>query len=180
MSFYSTQRIELKCRTPRQSTGPLVEDAALSIDFGPAELQSVTSSTDFVTATIQVAFEVDPEFGIESSCFHGFTDLYGYTISRFANEIEQLRERMIGTAQLLDREGNVVLTLSISDRRFGEVALEGVLAPLKLWSREGPAGGVRGTFRGLTTEQTFLTPLIVGLRRFLEDSQIQVTETWPW
>jgi hypothetical protein len=118
--------------------------------------------------------------------FEGGRIFYGFDILGFTEGLTRLYDRLEGSARLHDWDGETVLCLTVINRARGRVAVGGELLPAVFWTDVvsedrfidpplyGWAFGIRVTFEGLVTDQSFLPPVIAGLRRFLAETGISV------
>src|SRR5262245_43252685 len=139
--------------------------AVLDIEFGQVE-------RDYVHACTRLR--------IEGQAFESWQRHYGFDILTFTDELARMHAATQGSARLNDWDGEVVLCLTVIDRPRGRVAIGGQLIPAVFWTEtasadgllaprlcDGTAGGIRIAFEGFVTDQSYLPPVIAGLRRFL-------------
>jgi len=145
--------------------------ASIDLEFGRIE-------EDHVSVYTRLRIR-DTEFGAGRN--H-----YGNDILRFAEELTELHHRTDGSARLFDWDGETVICLTVIQRARGRIAIGGQIVPAvfntEVMSADhfinppvyGWNAGIRISFDGLVTDQSYLPPVIVGLRRFLTDTGISV------
>lgn len=156
--------------------------AAIDIEFGEVE-----AGKDYVGAIVRLRLPKYPFVGVNDEGYHEFAFYYGREIHRFVEELESLRTTSQGSARLYDWDSVLVLCLTVTSPGSGKITVGGQLLPA-LFSSEshsegnfvsdqpfGSGGGVRVTFDGILTDQSYLISTIMQLRRFLMESEIPNT-----
>jgi hypothetical protein len=171
MSNGDAQRVVIGCEAEGYPAQGETRPAAVEIEFGQIEADHVHVCT---------------RLRIDGQSFEGWRMHYGFDILAFADDLARLHAQMEGSARLTDWDGEAVLCLTVTDRPRGRVAVGGQLIPAVFWTEAvsedcllaprlfGTAGGIRIVFEGLVTDQSYLPPVIAGLRRFLAETGISV------
>ncbi len=154
-------------------------------DRGPGQSSPVNIELEFGEA-VGDHVNVCTRLRIEHRTLEALHTHYGMDILNFADSLVGLRDRMEGTARLLDWDENVVLCLTVIDSGRGRVAIGGQLVPAIFWTKVASQdnllnprllddqGGIRIAFEGLVADQSYLSPMIAGLRLFLAESRISI------
>ena len=102
-----------------------------------------------------------------------------------------MHSELKGSCTLCDWDGETVLGLAMLDPVRGLIGVGGQLnqyvfcdeaAPkegLVFPEMFGKSAGIVVSFDGLVTDQSYLSPLIAGLRRFINESGIEHRPPWP-
>lgn len=164
-------RVIIGCETEGYSCHRQTCRAALELELGAIERDHVHACTRLL---------------IEDSAFTDGRIYYGIDILHFADSLVRLHNSLEGSARLHDWDGETVLCLTVLKRFMGRIAIGGQLIPAVFWTQAmsedrfldpplcGGNGGMRITFEGLVTDQSYLPPAIAQLRRFLAETKISV------
>lgn len=151
--------------------GPCRPDhrATLEIELGKVE-------RDYVHGCVRLS--VDEHTYEDRRCY------YGIDILHFLERLTALYGTLAGSARLCDWDGETVLCFTVVHRPSGEIAIGGRMIPSAFWSASmseerfinslSGYGGLVIFFDGLLTDQSYLPPLLTGLRRFLDETAISV------
>jgi hypothetical protein len=171
MSDGVSHQIVIGCQADGYPEHGQQRPAALEVEFGQVEGDHVHVCT---------------RLRIEGQAFEGWQMHYGFDILAFADGLARIHTELQGSARLDDWDGETVLCLTVIDRGRGRVAIGGQLIPVVFWTEVASedrllaprlfatAGGIRIAFEGLVTDQSYLPPVIGGLRRFLCETGISV------
>jgi hypothetical protein len=171
MSSGDSYRVEIGCEAEGYPDAGQSRRAVVEVEFGRVEADHVRASTRLL---------------IDGLAFEDWRIHYGCDILAFVDELDRMHRLTQGTARLTDWDGKAVLCLTVIDRPRGRVAVGGQLIPAVFWTAAvsedgllvprlfGDAGGIRVAFEGLVTDQSYLPPVVAGLRRFLAETGIPV------
>lgn len=128
---------------------------------------------------------------VEDSKFETGRWFYWWNIQAFADGLEKMHSDLKGSCSLSDWDGETVLCMSLFDPVRGLIGIGGQLVQhvfsdnvvpkgdLVFPSLYGNWGGIVVSFEGLVTDQSYLPPVISGLRLFLSESGIEHRPPWP-
>ena len=127
----------------------------------------------------------------ESYTFETGRWFYWWNIRDFADGLTKMHSELKGTCTLGDWDGETVLCMSMLDSVRGRIGVGGQLTQYIFTDHAVPKGdlvfprllgdyaGIVVSFEGLVTDQSYLPPLIAGLRRFISESGIEHRPPWP-
>ncbi|MBI2808078.1 MAG: hypothetical protein HYX68_24095 [Planctomycetes bacterium] len=123
----------------------------------------------------------------DNRVFEGGSAHYGVDILNFIEALTRIHQQLSGSARLYDWDGLPVLCLTVTWPMKGLIAIGGQLVLWRFPNQESCEdrflpeshffandGGIQIAFDGIMTDQSFLPPVITGMRRFLLDSRISV------
>ena len=169
MSSRGHHEVVLGCEADGYPTHGQACAATVEIEFGRIERDRVSVGT---------------RLRIEDQAFEGWRTHYRFDILAFTDGLTTIHTRMQRSARLTDWDGESVLCLTVIDAVRGRIAIGGQLIPAVFWTEItsadgllhprlfGDGGGIRIAFEGLVTDQSYLPPVIAGLRRFLAETGI--------
>ena len=116
---------------------------------------------------------------------------YWWNIRDFADGLTRMHSELKRGCILADWDGETILRLSMLDSGHGRFGICGQLNQF-VFLDEAPGNdelifpevlgnhaGIVVSFSGLVADQSYLPPLIAGLRRFLDESGIEHRPPWP-
>jgi len=145
-----------------------------SLEGGPADLTFEFGHTDGSQVTTRIVVSLPGGYA-SLNCY-----LLGYDLSRFAEDLSRLYETLDGRAVLTSFDENVRIVAEVADRARGRIALGGKVRRLGCSADTAhefdPVFEV--AFAGLTTDQSYLPPVLTTLRRFLDSSGVILGSPW--
>lgn len=183
MTSFGTHRVILEGDAPVFNRHESLK-AFIEIDFDEVE-----EGKDYVGAAVRLKIPNYPFVGANEGGFEEGAYYYGNQIYRFVEELERLRIESTGSARLFDWDMEPVLCLTKINPASGTIVIGGQLVPALfegdahsadnfLVPRPFGRSGIRVTFEGIITDQSYLISTIVQLRRFLVETGIPNTGGW--
>jgi len=167
--MYESHRITIQAEAQGWPNNGQSAPATYEIKFGDITNDHVRCNLAFST----------PDHKIEFGCM-----FYGINIFNFANELEQLHQKLEGSARLNNWDNEPLLCLTVVDSARGYIAMGGEIRAAIHWTdirsednfidppMYGYAAGIRVSFEGLMIDQSYLPAMIRDAREFLNDTGI--------
>ena len=120
---------------------------------------------------------VELQLSADSAAFETSLLCFGCDIKDFADRLEELHDRLEGSARFVNQEGSIQIEVSVADWSRGRLAV-GLQIELIPVDWEAPIAGLlekpggRFVLDGLVLEQSYLPDIIQQMRSFVRDAGI--------
>ncbi|MFN0054449.1 MAG: hypothetical protein ACKV0T_19915 [Planctomycetales bacterium] len=128
---------------------------------------------------------------VESHTYETGRWYYWWNIRDFVDGLAKMHAELKGSCRLCDWDSETVLCMTMLDSVRGSIGIAGQLNQYDFCDKVAPKGdfifpqlfgnhgGIVVSFDELVTDQSYLPPIISGLRRFLNESGIEHRPPYP-